>query len=119
MLICSEAFGAENELKPPVRIRNFVQLASEPLASLSGPVPATERLLKRCGMSIRDVDLFEINEAFAVLPLTYVRHFDIDPERVNVNGAAIAWAIRWAPPARCLSAPYSTNSNAVGYRQLS
>lgn len=73
-----------------MRSRNFVQLASEPLVSLSGPMPATGRLLKRCGMSIRAIDLFEINEAFAVMPLTFVRHFDFDPERVNVNGGAIA-----------------------------
>lgn len=90
VLIGSEIFGAKNELKPRARIRDFVQLASEPLVSLSGPMPATERLLKRCGMNVRDIDLFEINEAFAVVPLTYVRHFNIDPERVNVNGGAIA-----------------------------
>lgn len=90
VLIGSEAFGTNNALTPRARIRDFVQLASEPLVSLSGPMPATERLLKRCGMSIRDIDLIEINEAFAVVPLTYVRHFDIDPERVNVNGGAIA-----------------------------
>ena len=90
VLVGSEAFGRSVGLRPRARIRHFVQLASEPLASLGGPMPATERLLARCRMDIADIDLFEINEAFSVVPLTYMRHFDIDPLRVNVNGGAIA-----------------------------
>jgi acetyl-CoA C-acetyltransferase len=90
VLIGSEAFGKANGLQPRARILGFASCASEPLLSLGGPMPATERLLARTGMRIADIDLFEINEAFAVVPLRYARTFDIAPERMNVNGGAIA-----------------------------
>jgi acetyl-CoA C-acetyltransferase len=57
---------------------------------LSAPAPTTQKLLKRCGMSIQDIDLFEINEAFAAVVLRYMHVLDIDPGKVNVNGGAIA-----------------------------
>jgi acetyl-CoA C-acetyltransferase len=57
---------------------------------LTGPAIVTEKLLKRARMSIRDIDLFEINEAFAAVALRFMRHFDLSPDRVNVNGGAIA-----------------------------
>ena len=90
VLIGSESFGRNFGLTPRARIRSYVQVASEPLLSLGGPIPATERLLQRCGMRLEDIDLFEINEAFSAVPLAYMRHFGIDHERVNVNGGAIA-----------------------------
>ncbi|HFG6905392.1 acetyl-CoA C-acetyltransferase [Acinetobacter baumannii] len=90
ILIGSTQFGRDTGLKARAKIRHFVQLASEPLISLGGPIPATEQLLRRTGMKISDIDLFEINEAFSVVPLSYIRHFDLDPQRVNVNGGAIA-----------------------------
>ncbi|MNZ61334.1 putative acyltransferase [compost metagenome] len=90
VLIGSEQFGRDNGLVPRARIRHFVQLASDPLLSLGGPIPATERLLQRSGMRIADIDLFEVNEAFSIVPLAYMRHFGIDHQRVNVNGGAIA-----------------------------
>ena len=57
---------------------------------LTGPMPASEKALKRAGMKASDIDLFEVNEAFAVVPLIYQRHFDLDPAKLNVNGGAIA-----------------------------
>lgn len=90
VLIGSAEYGVSNQLKPRARIRHFTQIASEPLLSLSGPMPATEKLLKQAKMTISDIDLFEINEAFAVVPLTYMQHFNLDDDIVNVNGGAIA-----------------------------
>ncbi|TYK57892.1 acetyl-CoA C-acetyltransferase [Pseudomonas synxantha] len=90
VLIGSRQFGLDNGLTPRARIRCSVQVASEPLLSLGGPMPATERLLQRSGLRIGDIDLFEVNEAFSVVPLTYSRHFDVDPLQLNVNGGAIA-----------------------------
>jgi acetyl-CoA C-acetyltransferase len=90
VLLGSQAFGQRAGLKPRARIRGSASCASEPLISLGGPMPVTERVLARCGMSVRDIDLFEVNEAFAVVPLAYMRHFDIGHDRVNVNGGAIA-----------------------------
>ncbi|MFL8988623.1 acetyl-CoA C-acetyltransferase [Pseudomonas sp. QLc11A] len=90
VLIGSRQFGLDNGLTPRARIRCSVQVASEPLLSLGGPMPATERLLQRSGLRISDIDLFEVNEAFSIVPLTYSRHFDVDPLQLNVNGGAIA-----------------------------
>jgi acetyl-CoA C-acetyltransferase len=90
VLLGNKVFGERNGLKPRARIRGHATVASEPLLSLGGPVPVTEKLLSRLGMHIDDIDLFEINEAFAVVPMFYMQAFDISPERVNVNGGAIA-----------------------------
>lgn len=90
VLIGNRAFGERNGLKPRARILGFASVASEPLLSLSGPLPVTEKLLARLGMQIDDIDLFEINEAFAVVPMFYMRHFGIPADRVNVCGGAIA-----------------------------
>ncbi|MNP52058.1 putative acyltransferase [compost metagenome] len=57
---------------------------------LTGPAACTEKLLARTGMTIADIDLFEVNEAFASVVLRYIRHFNLDPDRVNVNGGSIA-----------------------------
>jgi acetyl-CoA C-acetyltransferase len=57
---------------------------------LDGPIPATEKALKKAGMNIGDIDLFEVNEAFAAVPLAFMKHFGVDRDRVNVNGGAIA-----------------------------
>ena len=90
VLLGNQAFGERAGLKPRARILASASCASEPLLSLGGPMPVTQRALQRCGMAIGDIDLFEVNEAFAVVPLAYMRHFDIDPACVNVNGGAIA-----------------------------
>ncbi|MDB5817993.1 MAG: acetyl-CoA acetyltransferase [Rhizobacter sp.] len=90
VLIGNKAFGDRYGLVPRARIVGSASCAAEPLLSLGGPMPVTDRVLARCGMGIGDIDLFEVNEAFSVVPLTYMRHFGIDADRVNVNGGAIA-----------------------------
>lgn len=90
VLIGNESFGTQMSLKPRGRIRAFTSIGSEPAIMLTGPAACTEKLLKRAGMSIGDIDLFEVNEAFASVVLRYMRHFDLAPESVNVNGGAIA-----------------------------
>jgi acetyl-CoA C-acetyltransferase len=90
VLIGNETVGARASLRPRARVRAFTSIGSEPAIMLTGPAACTEKLLKRTGMSIRDIDLFEVNEAFASVVLRYMRHFNLDPARVNVNGGAIA-----------------------------
>ncbi|NPT56412.1 acetyl-CoA C-acetyltransferase [Paraburkholderia elongata] len=90
VLLGNRAFGERNGLRPRARIRGYASGASEPLLSLGGPMPVTEKLLSRLGMTVDDIDLFEINEAFAVVPMCYMQTFDIPFERVNVSGGAIA-----------------------------
>ncbi|APW40273.1 acetyl-CoA acetyltransferase [Rhodoferax koreense] len=90
VLLGSRIYGERNGLKPRARIVGAISCASEPLLSLDGPIPATARLLARCGMAASDIDLYEVNEAFAVVPIRHARHFGIDPQRINVNGGAIA-----------------------------
>jgi len=90
VLIGSEDYGLETGLKPRARIRAFTSIGSDPTIMLTGPAACTEKLLKRAGMSIRDIDLFEVNEAFASVVMRYMRHFDLPNDRVNVNGGAIA-----------------------------
>jgi acetyl-CoA C-acetyltransferase len=77
-------------LKPRARIRAFTSIGSDPAIMLTGPVSCTQKLLTRARMNIGDIDLFEINEAFASVVLRYMRHFKLDHERVNVVGGAIA-----------------------------
>ncbi len=72
------------------RIRAFTSIGSEPTIMLTAPGPVTRKLLDRCGMSVSDIDLFEINEAFAAVVMRFMRELDLDPQRVNVNGGAIA-----------------------------
>ena len=90
MLLGNRDYGVRNGLAPRARIVAAASSADEPLLSLGGPMPATERLLQRCRMAIGDIDLFEVNEAFAVVPMRYARHFGIGLDRINVNGGAIA-----------------------------
>jgi acetyl-CoA C-acetyltransferase len=81
-----EALG----LKPRARIVSTAVVGTEPLIMLLGPMPATRKALARAGMGIHDIDLFEVNEAFAVVPLLWMREFGVSPDRVNVHGGAIA-----------------------------
>lgn len=90
LLLGNKAIGQQLGLKPRARIRAFTTCGSEPTIMLTGPIPATEKLLKRLGMRISDIDLFEVNEAFAVVPLLYMDTFGIAHDKVNVNGGAIA-----------------------------
>ena len=90
VLIGSKEAGEAAGLKPRARIRAFVNVGSEPAIMLTGPVDVTKKLLKRTGMQISDIDLFEVNEAFASIVLRFNQAFDVDPGKVNVNGGAIA-----------------------------
>jgi acetyl-CoA C-acetyltransferase len=90
VLIGSEAAGKIMGIKPRARIRAFASTGSEPTIMLTGPTPATEKVLKRAGMSTSDIDLFELNEAFAAVVLRYMQQLDIDHAKINVNGGAIA-----------------------------
>ena len=90
VLVGSAAFGAAHGLKPRARIRATARIGTEPTIMLTGPVPVTERALRAAGMEIGDIDLFEVNEAFAAVVLRFQQAFGVDPGRVNVNGGAIA-----------------------------
>ncbi|MCX6214695.1 acetyl-CoA C-acetyltransferase [Spirosoma sp.] len=90
VLVGSREFGEKSGLKPRARIKAFAIVGSEPTIMLTGPVPATRKVLKRAGMSIGDIDLFEVNEAFAAVPLLFMDEFGVDHSKLNVNGGAIA-----------------------------
>jgi acetyl-CoA C-acetyltransferase len=90
LLIGSKAFGEAHGLTPRARIRATAKIGTDPTIMLTGPVPVTEKILADSGMSIADIDLFEVNEAFASVVLRFMQAFDVDPDRVNVNGGAIA-----------------------------
>jgi acetyl-CoA C-acetyltransferase len=90
VLIGSSEAGSKAGLKPRARIRAFANIGSEPAIMLTGPVDVTKKVLKKAGMSIEDIDLFEVNEAFASVVLRFLQAFNVDPAKVNVNGGAIA-----------------------------
>ncbi|QDL92256.1 acetyl-CoA C-acetyltransferase [Paroceanicella profunda] len=90
VLIGSKAFGTAAGLTPRARIRATAKIGSDPTIMLTGPVPVSRRVLERAGMSADDIDLFEVNEAFASVVLRFMQAFDLDHDRVNVNGGAIA-----------------------------
>lgn len=90
VLIGSKEAGKALGLKPRARIRGFSSIGTDPTIMLTGPAPSAEKVLKRCGMSTDDIDLFELNEAFASVVLLFMQRLDIDHERINVNGGAIA-----------------------------
>lgn len=90
VLVGNQRAGEGLGLAPRARVRAVAVVGDEPVLMLAGPMPATERALARAGMSAQDIDLFEVNEAFAAVPLAFIQHFGIDPDRVNVNGGAIA-----------------------------
>ena len=90
VLVGSKAGGKSAGLKPRARIRAFASIGSDPALMLTGPVDVTERVLEKSKMKLKDIDLIEINEAFAAVVLRFLQHFGIDASRVNVNGGAIA-----------------------------
>ena len=90
VLLASPATARELGLAPRARIRSTATYGDEPVIMLTAPTPASQRALARAGMTTEDIDLWEINEAFAVVPLQTMRNLGLDPERVNVNGGAIA-----------------------------
>ena len=90
VLVGSKAFGEKYGLKPRARVRQTTKIGTDPTIMLTGPVPATEKALADSGMEISDIDLFEVNEAFASVVLRFQQAFDVDPGVVNVNGGSIA-----------------------------
>jgi acetyl-CoA C-acetyltransferase len=90
VLIGSSEAGSKAGLKPRAKIRAFANIGSEPAIMLTGPVDVTKKVLKKAGMNIEDIDLFEVNEAFASVVLRFLQAFNVDPAKVNVNGGAIA-----------------------------
>jgi acetyl-CoA C-acetyltransferase len=90
VLIGSKAWGEAMGLKPRARIRATAKIGTDPTIMLTGPVPVTEKILRDHGLTIRDLDLFEVNEAFAAVVLRFQQAFDVDPDLVNVNGGSIA-----------------------------
>lgn len=90
VLIGSKAFGEKHGLKPRARIRATAKIGTDPTIMLTGPVPVTEKILRDAGMQISDIDLFEVNEAFAAVVLRFMQAFNVSDDRVNVNGGAIA-----------------------------
>ena len=90
VLVGNREIGEKLGLKPRARIRAFASTGSEPTIMLTGPAPATEKALKRAGMSTKDIELYELNEAFAAVVLRYMQALDIPHDKINVNGGAIA-----------------------------
>jgi acetyl-CoA C-acetyltransferase len=90
VLLGSKSAGRSLNAKPRARIRAFANIGSDPALMLTGPVDVTEKLLKRAKMKVSDIDLFELNEAFAAVVLRYMQAFDIPRDKINVNGGAIA-----------------------------
>jgi acetyl-CoA C-acetyltransferase len=89
-LVASDDWVRANGLAPRARIRATAAIGSEPVIMLTAPGPAAQRCLRKAGMEVGDVDLWEINEAFAAVPLKTINDLGLEPERVNVNGGAIA-----------------------------
>jgi len=90
VLIVSEAALKSHNLSPIARIHSFLVSAGDPIIMLEEPIRATQRALQRASMTLDDIDLYEVNEAFASVPLAWVRTLHADPEKLNVNGGAIA-----------------------------
>ena len=90
LLIGNKAFGQAHGLTARARIRATAKIGTDPTIMLTGPVPVTEKILADAGMSIGDIDLFEVNEAFASVVLRFMQAFNVDHDRVNVNGGSIA-----------------------------
>ena len=90
VMVVSERALREHKLTPLARIHNLTVTAGDPVIMLEEPIPATRKALERAGLSISDIDLYEVNEAFAPVPLAWLREIEADPELLNVNGGAIA-----------------------------
>ncbi|MDB5502063.1 MAG: Acetyl-CoA C-acyltransferase [Tardiphaga sp.] len=90
VLLGSKEAGEKAGLKPRAKIRAFANIGSEPAMMLTGPVDVTKKVLERSGMKLDDIDLFELNEAFASVVLRFIQAFDIDNDKINVCGGAIA-----------------------------
>jgi acetyl-CoA C-acetyltransferase len=90
VVLASPAYARAHGLTPRARVITGAVAGAEPVIMLTAPGPASRIALDKAGMKVEDIDLWEINEAFATVPLKTIRDLNIDPERVNVNGGAIA-----------------------------
>lgn len=90
LVLTTEAKAAELGLRPRARVVDSILVGSDPVLTLTGPIPATQALLERTGLSLADIDVVEVNEAFASIVLAWAQETKADLERVNVNGGAIA-----------------------------
>jgi acetyl-CoA C-acetyltransferase len=90
ILVANERALKTHHLKPLARVHNLTVTGGDPVVMLEEPIPATRRALQRSGLRLEDIDLYEINEAFASIPLAWLQALDADPARLNVNGGAIA-----------------------------
>jgi acetyl-CoA C-acetyltransferase len=90
VLIASDEFAQRHGLRPRARVTASTNMGDDPTLMLNAPVPAVQKILTRAGLSLDSIDLFEINEAFAVVPEKFIRDLKLDREKVNVNGGAIA-----------------------------
>ncbi|MEO8243878.1 MAG: acetyl-CoA C-acyltransferase, partial [bacterium] len=90
VLIGDAEFGRMYGLKPRARIRATAKIGTDPTIMLTGPVPVTHKILAEAGLTTGDIDLYEVNEAFAAVVLRFQQAFDVDPAKVNVNGGSIA-----------------------------
>jgi len=90
LLLTSPEYARAHGLRPRARVVATANAGDDPTLMLNAPVPATRKVLAKAGLSIDDIDLFEVNEAFAVVTERYIRHLGIDREKINVNGGAIA-----------------------------
>jgi acetyl-CoA C-acetyltransferase len=90
VLIGNKEFGKENNLKPRAKVVATSKIGTDPTIMLTGPIPASEKILRTAKMSINDIDLFEVNEAFAAVPLAFMEHFGVEHDKININGGAIA-----------------------------
>ena len=86
----SESAASRLGLRPRARFHSFALAGVDPIEGLSGPIPSTRKVLAKAGLEMADIDLFEVSEAFASVPLAWARDLGADLERVNVNGGAIA-----------------------------
>ncbi|MFC7959150.1 thiolase family protein [Rhodococcoides kroppenstedtii] len=115
-LIMSERKAAELGLTPRARFHSFAVSGSDPLLMLTGPIPATEKILARTGLGLDDIDIYEVNEAFAPVPLLWQSHFDTDPARLNPAGGAIALGHPLGASGGRLLASMLTHLEATGGR---
>ncbi len=90
VLVGNKGIGDSIGLKPRARIKGFASIGTDPTIMLTGPAPSAEKVLKRCGMTTDDIDLFELNEAFSSVVMLYMHLLDVPHDKINVNGGAIA-----------------------------
>lgn len=90
VLLASPEYAKAHGMKPRAKIIAMANMGDSPTLMLNAPVPAAQKVLKRAGMSVSDIDLFEINEAFSVVAERFIRHLELDRDKVNVNGGAMA-----------------------------